>query len=697
MSYSRIKPIIHSLAAYEAAKRPICERNFSHQAKKATLELTKDITTSILELIKPARNEEIYQLRIEEYNSNPDVQIQVGNTLFNNAERLRNLSRITIEEQVFSTLDRIFKLPTEDYKTKDEFKSLDSSELDSSLTQLTRTIMTKPLIESYLKPEQNEIKQELVDEYDISNLKVDVIANLGELGLITLQDELKNSVREVYADDIEGSRDKLDNLLKTIKYYNPSSVSDKVINKKLLLEIFMNELERGNSREVRREKKNDSICILEKVAEILGQFNLDLDSAFMEKFQNDIEPFRGKSRLKILEAMSKTKITGHTNSARFIADQMLKALISTNSKGDSKFFASQFLVNNPNLISTNIIEQLIKTLGIPEDELKSPKSDTVFCSVAILDSLAKEERFKDPIKKLIIQRIQQVLSRQDLNEDFENLSFYLLVLAPLLDSPKILIDIYARYHNHFDDENLYYLAATISRFKKDSSYIDSRILEMNETKREPLEFALDTIQGIINNGSSVVEPWEPFMLSRLHTLANSSIQDLIQQSINTKTPTFGMLRAVMQDEQARTMLIEYLNKSKSDEGTLNILITTLLTRLLDISEYQSQYSIDAEVATFITKFVSCPLNEDQERLATINDLFNFYGRLIDDESGRSLLPSIEKDLEKGFVTMGKAVEPHLLKIVQNAKQSPDDIILQRQAELAENVLRSRRYLPELVT
>ncbi len=712
MDYSKIKPIIHSLVTYEAASKTHCKRNFSHQAKEATKKLAEEITTDILGLIKPARNEEIYQLRVGNYSSNLDVQLQVGKTLFLNAQRLRELPKAEIKNNVFNTLDRIFKLPTiEGYETKNNgFESLDSSQLDSSLIQLTRTILAEPLIEAYLNPDPDEVDEELDDEdedefsinssdddsseagleeFEISDQKTKIIANLGEIGLITLQKQLKDCTEEVYATghkvDLKESRIKLDNLLRSIRLYNPSSIDEKLINKKLLLEIFMNELKKGSNGEVLREKRNESVYILEWTADILRQFNLDLNSTFINDFENNLGTFKGKSRLKALGAISKTKITDNSSSAKFIAEQMVKVLTSKQTKGEDKFFASQFLINNPHLISGILIQKLIQAITLSENETEVCKSDSAFCSILILNSLAKEERLRTPIKKLLILNLQKIIHKQNLNENFVSLAHHLLVLSPLLKSPKILIDLYTKYHKNIDKENLVYLAASISRFRE----------QVDEIQTEPLKSTLLEVSKIVNNNKDTIEAWEGPGLSRIRTLANSNIYDLIQESINEQTPSFGMLNEVMQNNKAREIIIEYLNKSKSNKVALNILTNTLLTRLIDLDEYQNRsYITTGEAPILITKLKNSSKDDEQETTLTINDLLQFHGSNYYELHEASLLEDLEKELTLGFMNMGKAAEQPLLNVVIKANEHRDDIMKKRQSELAESILRARSYLPE---
>lgn len=712
MKIYNTQPLIHKLIEYQA-ENDTNEKDFlAIELRLEAKVLAKEVTEAIMQLTEPDSYEGNFRDRAVAYNSNNNVQVLIGKTLFNNSKRLRSLSEADINSQIFTIIDRIFQLSISKELDDDDCKLLDSSSINPVLTQLTQFILSESLISEHLY--QSNIESEfLPNKYfddsnidndedkpssntnlDVFNINMQTLANLGKVGLMTIQEKLKDTAYKVYSELNTNARFELDALLKLIKTYNPRTLKGNSLNKNLLLKIFSNELKNGYSEEIKLERKKDNILILNYVAEILSQFDLKLDSKFIEDFEVQLEEFKGKTRLKALAALSKTKFTENTNTINFIAEQMVKILTSNKTIGESNLFASQFLINNPNSAPGYLIKKLVKAISTFSENHTVLELDKIFCILVILNSWAKEARLKNLIKDSMLQEINEALSKKNSNEIFNNFSPRLLILASLLDSPKELVDIYIKHHQKLDLENQIYLATTIAGFKNYQTYIDS-VKEANI--QNSLRSAFSTLYKVLKNDPKAIKGWgDGIAINQILSLYNSETEKLIQQNLNIEEFRFESFFKIIGRKEKFDTLNKSINFTKLKPREVNFLIKFLSSFTTDINEYQNQpYINHGEAPTLITKFTDSSVSPEQDIRSMINMLLEIYSKIYNLKSFSKSLASIEQHLIRGLKEMGSTAEAHLVKIVAEASQNPDDTIKQRQAQLAERVLKERNYLPEL--
>ncbi len=691
-------------------------------------ELVNEIAANINEIIQNSNSQESYRDKLKPYISNRSLQSQIGKTLFEHPE-LKSLSNNVLQNQILTILDKIFCFPI----SKD-YKILPATEINPIITQLTRAILVKPLIEASinfnqtneyseneesetsddldldldnfenedLPVEDPELAQELEEENDIEDPELaeelekenhtdeleeangledfiedertEAIANLGYLGLAELQKQLKDCDRE--------DREKLSTYIWLINNYNPRSLNKDSLNIDLLLDIFNQELTKSGNNDPGIR------TILELTAETLSKFDLELDSAQIDDFVNKLQDLREDRQTAALQALANTKIKEKTAAADLITNYMMKILICSN-ENQNKLFASQFLINNSQLSSQKLINSLVTALQVPDSE----KLETSFCALVVLNSWTRDSKLRTQIKDAIIDRINCKLSKPDLSQENNDLSILLLALAPLLDSSKTLFDIYSKYQDRFDHDNCLYIAAAIARFEKES--IDQNLLQIEEGETA-LSDALKTVNKIINQDNAATKKWDPMKLSRIQGLANSDIRSLIKQNLEKEAFTFEMFLEAMKDTDALESLNRYLQQTNLRNQELAILINVIATRVVNLNDYVStEGQIDnGELTTLITKFANSS-NSNREIATTITKLFESYNFLYKEDGDKLTNDTIEQSLICGLSEIGVEAEPHLLKIIEEAQKHSFDPTKTRQAKLAERILMRNRYLPEL--
>ncbi len=405
------------------------ERDFDEKAditlelRIQTKELADEITGEIKRCIEDAPSEAVFARRLDAYDNSSTNRALVGKTLFNYAQELRALSDKEIKSQVFSILDRIFKLPIDDDLSKDDtYELLNSSAINPALTQLTQLILSESLIQDYVQAVLDFDGDDGIGEAnlatDLLEQKKEVIANLGGVGLNSIQEKIKNLYREVYIQHDTESCYKLDALLELLRAYNPKTLKTISPNtENILLRIFMKELKKNNSAKVRIEEEEKDIYIFKTTAELLGQFNLKLSDSLISVYETCLDKFKGKSKLKALEAISKTKIDKLCSSTISIAEEMIRVLKSQILdrhilQGKDKLFASQFLINNPNLITGELLREMLEIFNSPYLSEDS-ELETKLCTLVVLNSWSKDPKLKQAIKESLNDLTEQILRTND--------------------------------------------------------------------------------------------------------------------------------------------------------------------------------------------------------------------------------------------------------------------------------------------
>lgn len=709
---SNLNQFIERLAEYNRLRlenRDDEETDEEHQALNSVLRFVPSLVDDIIQNINEIIHTRSAQIdnKLEEYISNKNLRTQIGKTLIQHPE-LKTLASPVMQNQIFSILDRIFDLPM-----SEDFQKLNSAEINPILTLLTRAILTKPLLEETFSEDyvndnaddvfDNELgdNEDSYDEdfynqetnstdnfedpikemddsdeenyYDISSaiggVQTDAIANLGDLGLTELQERLRDGRR---------NRNKVNDYLNSIKNYNPRSLNKGSLDLDLILDIFQEEL--------KKDEQVDTEGNLEAAAEILSNFDLKPSSDFIENLVTKIQNFEVDRQCEALQALAGSEIDPGIESANLIARYMVKILVSSE-ENPKQLFSSKFLINNPQLSSNLIINTLAKALLIsnPKQQEKS------LCALIILSSWAKENNLKGLIKEALISTIQTQLSTEEINKN-NDLSLLLLGLAPLLESPQELFDIYNQYQNSIDYETSLYFAAAILRFNQDLTPYSEKLTE----DKGLLSHAINTVNKIINNENTETKRCSRSKLIRIKSLANIGIENLIKQDMEKEAFSFEIFWEAMQDPNAIELLNQYLQKTNLTNQQLEYLIKVITTRVVDVNAYSNyEGEIEAgELTTLLTKFANSSKEESKEILMTINKLLESHKKLFLKGSDKSTDETLEDSLILGFTDMGTKAEPYLLELVKQISPGSNDSIKSAQAHIADSALRRNRYLPE---
>ncbi len=670
MRFDNTKSIIDKTLAYDRTEEPSSALQIHHE----TLQLAGEVTGEIQKLIKEDSNDQDHMQRIGTYSSNPTIRRLVGQTLSMRAPTLRSIDPKVINKQVYATLDRLFSIPsTEDVESierDDQNEFIDSSRINPDLTQLTCLVLNDDLIEEL--PTNNDFN-------------ISPTANLGEIGLITLQDKLKISCDKAYTCKDPEARSELNLLLKAIRHYNPRTLHLS-LDTNLILKIFMYELQRGNEQ-ILKDQKEKSIDLLKWSAEILRQFDLKTKPGFADYFTSQISSFQGKNKLKALEAISGTKFTDNSAALNSLSEEMTQVIIDKKAKAKNKFFASRFLVKNTQIASAPSIKKLIQFLDFEDCE----ESDTAHCSLVILNSWAKEPRLKKHIQDLIIEGIHEILSRENLKENFKDLSYKLLVLTPLLEDPSELIKIYTEHHQNIDIENKLYLATAIARFPNHHTLIEAQVTD--HQVKESLDSNLTKIKAMLKNDPDALE--EAPNLTTMHILFNSSLEELIKQNLKNGSIDFESFIKIMEEDNSIDTLGKLLQEIEPKKIDFQALICTLLARVIDIDEFQDTNDLDEwDMETSLARLANKSGNSQEEINSTIKQILEFSKRLHGIKTSAKTKGQLENTIISGLYEIGSKAEPYLLEIVEEANRFPQDPIKQLQGTLAEETLHQRQYLPE---
>lgn len=561
-------------------------------------------------------------------------------------------------------------------------KTVDSFEDDEFLNEATNDLDDDSA---------QELSDDFIDPGLIANIESKAIANLGNIGLTLIQNSLKICIEETDERKNYLRRDEIKNSLNEIKNYQLRTLKPEAIDKKLLLDIFNHEIEIHAKRNSRAEDLNREESILELTVDILSRLDLDLDSNFIKNFKIYLTRLDENAKNTALKLFRNTKIKEVTNDVTQLADQ-ISILLTGNHKEaqnkkekeeikNSKLFATQFFIKNPNLVSPQLLGRL-------------NDSENYTFAFAIIDAASKNDSMKSIIKNDLLYGIKRILKSLETEKNL-NLGLYnhLLLLKPLITDPQELIDIYKDSSN--EDTSMKYLAALLTSFPNTLELVNQ--LEENDFKLI-LEGFLDEITEIHQDANTDLKTiWNEEDTVRANILAGLNNNKYLEP---TKIPD-EVLQEFLRNKTGLQEFGEKLLDPNIALKTQINLINILGNRVIDHEEFLRKYvSIPQEngdLLSICTKFSNTHLDQNKEIELTVNKLFEFYKSFLKakaDPTQSRLRISVKNELKQSLLEMGQKAEPHLYRIIQEAKQNPTRI-KNKQAILAESVLRTRNYLPEL--
>ncbi len=410
--------------------------------KRSSDELITQISRRIKLITHTPPNEKYYDVKLQEYTSNTNLRKTLNQALVEYKE-LKEVPEEYVQNQVFNTIDRMFRLPIET-----RFQSLNSSKLDPLFTQLTRLILTEPLIDilNYdsneeemqvnTDEEEMQVNSDVDEDQDLFEIEADIrlqaMRNLGYGGLQEIQKILgskANQISDCRRNEVPVT---IEIILDQINNYQ-GKLDSKNLDLNLLLRIFNEELK----YQLRQNPSEQQSRILKPLAEILCKFDLKLNSSLITKIINALPKLNDENRFSVLTLLQSTIIDPNLDSKT--AQQIVKEMLSLLEKDP---LPAHFLIRNPQLISPQTIEDLIINLGKNNEEIS-------LFAFKILEKLSRNDFLKDSIRDSLWTAVGKItnpnIQTKNYNSSSKNLYYLLLLLKPLELNAENLTSIYEIY------------------------------------------------------------------------------------------------------------------------------------------------------------------------------------------------------------------------------------------------------------